>query len=114
MSYYTEKIIEISEEMAYFARRLEQLHDTRDLWVNPKRGGSFIVGGENRKVVHPDDGSIINGLEGVQREAVKLHDAEILIVESRIEGLRYKLVTIAKADVQSAKARQATRNRHDQ
>ena len=103
MSHYTEKIIDISQEMSYLARRLKQLHDGRDLWVNPKRSGSFSVGGVNRKVVQPD-GTITPGLEGVQREAVKLHDAEILSVESQIEGLRYKLTTVAKADVQSAQS----------
>ena len=103
MSYYTEKIIDISQEMAYFARRLEQLHDARDLWVNPKRSGSFSVGHVNRKVVQPS-GTITPALAGVQREALKLYDAEILSVESQIEGLRYKLATIAKADVAITKA----------
>lgn len=92
---YAETIIELTDAIGGLARKLERLHDARDLWVNPKRSGSFSVGGVSRKVVQPD-GTITPGLEGVQREAVRLYDAEILSVKSQIEGLRYKLVLVAK------------------
>ena len=92
---YTETIIKLTDAIDSLARTLKGLEEERDTWVNPLRSASFRMLGTARRVVR-ENGTITPGLEGVQREAVKLYDAEILSVESQIEGLRHKLVLVAK------------------
>ena len=92
---YTETIIKLTDAIDSLARTLKGLEEERDTWVNPARSASFRMLGTARRVVRAD-GTITPGLEGVQREAVRLYDAEILSVKSQIEGLRYKLVLAAK------------------
>ena len=92
---YTETIIKLTDAIDSLARTLKNLEKERDSWVNPERSTSFRMLGKARKVVRAD-GTITPGLEGVQRETVRLYDAEILSVKSQIEGLRYKLVLVAK------------------
>ena len=92
---YTEQIIEIASEMKTVAVRIEALKEERDAWTNRNRGKGFYIGGKQCKVFQ-QDGTVDPRLEGVQREVIKLHDAEIIKAKSLIEGLRYKLVLAAK------------------
>ena len=92
---YTEQIIEITSEIKTLAVRIADLEKERDAWTNRNRGKNFYIGGKSCKVFQ-QDGTVDPRLEGVQREAIRLHDAEIIKAKGLIEGLRYKLVRVAK------------------
>ena len=92
---YTKQIIEITSEIKTVALRIADLEDEREAWTDRKRGKSFYIGGKPCKVFQ-QDGTVDPRIEGVQREAISLHDAEIIKAKGLIEGLRYKLVRAAK------------------
>ena len=97
---YTKQIIEIASEIKTVALRIEALEEEREAWTNRNRGRSFYIGGQSCKVFQ-QDGTVDPRLEGVQREAIRLHDAEIIKAKGLIEGLRYKLVLAAKNGVKA-------------
>ena len=92
---YTAQIIKIASEIKTVAVRLAALEEEREAWTNRNRGKNFYIGRKPYKVFQ-QDGTVDPRLEGVQREVIKLHDAEIIKAKSLIEGLRYKLVLAAK------------------
>lgn len=91
---YANQIEELAWQIGSEARALRELQKERASWLTPG-GKAFYVGNDSHYVVRKD-GSVCPGLEGVQREAVKLHDERIIAANSRIEGLRFKLVNLAK------------------
>lgn len=91
---YAADIEKIAEQIGQEARTLRHLEKDRASWVKPK-GKSFQLGEYNYPVVR-ESGTITPGLEGIQREALKLLDGMILSQKSKIEGLRFKLVQLGK------------------
>ena len=92
---YTEQIIKIASEIRTVAVRIADLEEEREAWTNRNRGKGFYIGGKSCKVFQ-QDGTVDPRIEGVQREAISLYDAEIIKAKGLIEGLRYKLVLAAK------------------
>lgn len=92
---YTAQIIEIASEMKTVAMRIAALGEEREAWTNRNLGKSFYIGGQSHKVFL-QDGTVDPRLEGVQREAIRLHDAAIINAKGLLEGLCYKLVRAAK------------------
>ena len=91
---YAEKIAAIAKEIAAEADHLDRLGKGRSEWVTPQR--EWVAVGADRYYVVGKDGKVTAGLEGMQREALKIHDIQIARSKGRIEGLRFKLVQIAK------------------
>lgn len=91
---YAERIVTIAKEIQAEADRLVSLEKTRSEWVTPER--EWLTIGPSRYYIVGKNGKVTSGLEGVQREMLKIHDAQIAQSKSRIEGLRFKLVQAAK------------------
>lgn len=91
---YAERIAAIAKEIATEADRLAELEKSRSDWVTPQR--EWVAIGAGRHYVVGKDGKVAAGLEGMQREALKIHDSQIALSKGRIEGLRFKLVQAAK------------------
>ena len=91
---YAKQVVELADQIREEARKLESLEKGRNRWTTPK-AETFHVGSTNYWVVR-ENGTVTPGLEAIQREAVKLHDDQIFAAKSRIEGLRFKLVQLAK------------------
>lgn len=91
---YTKQIVEITDQIAREACALESLEEDRAEWVKPD-GRKFSAGAWRFPVVR-QDGTVTPGLDGIHREAVKLLDGLIASQRSKIEGLRFKLVQLAK------------------
>lgn len=91
---YTKQIIEITDQIAQEAHSLNSLEEDRAEWVGPE-GRRLRAGPWNYHVVRKD-GTVTPGLEGVQRETLKLLDGLIFVQKSKIEGLRFKLVQLGK------------------
>lgn len=91
---YAERIATIAKEIAAEADRLAKLEKSRSEWVTPLR--EWVTIGDSRHYIVGKDGKVAAGLEGMQREALKIHDSQIALSKSRIEGLRFKLVQVAK------------------
>jgi len=94
MSYSTQ-IAGVAEEIISVAKHLEGLEKSLADWKRPK-GITFFVSPSHHYVVR-EDGTVTPGLEGVQREAIALHESQIFKAKSRLEGLRWKLVQLGKA-----------------
>ena len=91
---YAEQILEITDQIKAEAEKLRALENGRQGWTKPK-GETFYIGKQNYWVVR-ENGTVMPGLEAIQREAIKLYDDKIFEANSRIEGLRFKLVKLAK------------------
>lgn len=91
---YAKQVVELAEQIREEGRKLESLESGRNRWMKPE-AETFYIGSTSYWVVRKD-GTVTPGLEAIQREAVKLHDAQIIAAKSRIEGLRFKLVQLAK------------------
>ena len=91
---YAKQIIDIASAIGEEAGVLASLEKERSEWVRPERN-CFSVG-RTRYYVVRKDGTVTPGLEGIQREALKLHDDQIFKSRSRLEGLRFKLANLGK------------------
>lgn len=91
---YTKQIVEIAQQIEREARALGSLEEDRAEWTKPD-GRRYSIG-EWRYPVVRKDGTVTPGLEGVQREALAVLDGMISAQRSKIEGLRFKLVQLAK------------------
>ena len=93
---YAEQVVKLASEIAVEAERLAKLEKSRSEWVTPLR--EWVTIGDSRHYVVGKDGKVAAGLEGMQREALKIHDSQIALSKSRIEGIRFRLVQVAKQD----------------
>ena len=91
---YAKQIIDIARAIGEEAGVLASLEKERSEWVMPERN-TFSVG-RTRYYVVRKNGTVTPGLEGIQREALKLHDDQIFKSRSRLEGLRFKLANLGK------------------
>lgn len=91
---YAERIATIAKEIGTEADRLVSLEKSRSEWVAPER--EWLTIGPSKHYIVGKNGKVVSGFEGVQREMLKIHDAQIAHSKSRIEGLRFKLVQAAK------------------
>lgn len=92
MSYYG-KIAAIAEKIQDSAEKLSQLKKHRSDWIKPE-GTTFWVGVHQQ--VTRNDGTTPAHLQGIKREAIKAFDDLILAEESKLEGLRWKLIQLGK------------------
>ena len=91
---YAKQIIDIASAIGEEAGVLASLEKERSEWVRPER--NYFSVGRTRYYVVRKDGTVTPGLEGIQREALKLHDDQIFKSRSRLEGLRFKLANLGK------------------
>lgn len=92
MSYYKD-IANIAERIKSVADELAGIKKHRNDWTRPK-GATFWVG--HHQYVTREDGTTPAHLEGVKREALKAYDDLIFAKQNELEGLRFKLVNLAK------------------
>lgn len=91
---YAKQIIDIASAIGEEAGVLASLEKERSEWIRPER--NCVAVGRTRYYVVRKDGTVTPGLEGIQREALKLHDEQIFKSRSRLEGLRFKLANLGK------------------
>lgn len=91
---YAKQIIDIAKAISEEAAVLASLEKERSEWIMP--GRNWISVGAKRYNVVGNDGTVTPGFEGIQREALKLHDDHIFKSRSRLEGLRFKLANLGK------------------
>lgn len=91
---YAKKISDIASAIGEEAGVLASLEKERSEWVRPER--NWVSVGAKRHYVVQKDGTVTPGFEGIQREALKLHDDQIFKSRSRLEGLRFKLANLGK------------------
>lgn len=75
------------------AEEIEGLKKHRQEWFRPN-GATFWVGYHTHVTLN--DGTTPPHLEGVKREAIKAFDDMIFRRKAQLEGLRFKLVNLAK------------------
>lgn len=92
MSYY-KQVAGLAEQIQSKATELAGLEKHRDDWIRPK-GTTFWLG--HHQTVTREDGTTPAALQGVKREAIKAFDDLILAKKGELEGLRFKLVNLAK------------------
>lgn len=92
MSYY-QQVATIAEKIASVAKELEGLKKHRNEWTRPQ-GATFWVGYHQH--ITRQDGTTPAHLEGVKREALKAFDDLIFAKQNELEGLRFRLVNVAK------------------
>lgn len=92
MSYYQD-IANIAKQIQDTAEQLQGVKKNRNEWIKPK-GATFWVG--HHQYVTREDGTTPAHLEGVKREALKAYDDLIFAKQNELEGLRFKLVNLAK------------------
>ena len=92
MSYYKQVAI-LAGNIQSVANEIEVLKRHRNEWTKPK-GATFWIGYHQH--VTREDGTTPAHLEGVKREAIKAFDDLIFAKQNELEGLRFKLVNVAK------------------
>lgn len=92
MSYY-KNIAIIAEQIKEVADQIGVIEKSRSEWIKP-RGATFWIGYHMH--VTREDGTTPAQLEGIKREAIKAYDELISSKKSELEGLRFKLVNLAK------------------
>lgn len=91
---YIEKVADLAAQIKNQADEILALKKERESWVRPKSKAIHL--GRIQHWVVRDDGTVTPGFEGIQREAIKMHDAAIFDATSRLEGLRYQLAKLGK------------------
>ena len=91
---YAERVVEIAGKIKAKAAYIAELERTRAEWLQPDYK-TFQFGGNTYKVVLPD-GKVNPDFEGIQREALALHDRQLLKANSELEGLRWRLLQLGK------------------
>lgn len=92
MSYYKD-VAALAEQIQKKADEIRSLEKHRDDWIRPKAASFWL--GYNQYVTR-EDGTTPVHLQGIKREAIKAFDDLIFAKKSELEGLRFKLVNIAK------------------
>jgi hypothetical protein len=92
VSYY-KQVADLAEEIQSTAREIANLEKSRNDWIRPK-ATTFWLG--QHTYVTREDGTTPKALQGVKREALKAFDDLIFTKKSELEGLRFKLVNLAK------------------
>jgi hypothetical protein len=92
MSYYKE-MVEVAKQVGLTAQEIESLKRRRREWVEPK-SETFHIG--HHAYITREDGTTPAIFVGIKREAIKVFDDLILAKQSQLEGLRFKLVNLAK------------------
>ena len=92
MSYYKD-VAALAAKIQAEAEQLASLEKHRNDWIKPK-GATFWLG--HHQTVTREDGTTPTALQGVKREAIKAFDDLILAKKGELEGLRFKLVNLAK------------------
>ena len=92
MSYY-KQVSELAKEIQDKAESIAGAEKHRHDWVRPK-GATFWLGYHMN--VTREDGTTPAQLQGIKREVLKAFDDIILTRKSELEGLRFKLVNLAK------------------
>ena len=92
MSYYKD-VAARAEQIQRKADEIQGLEKHRNEWIKPK-GTTFWLG-YNQHVTR-EDGTTPVHLQGLKREAIKAFDELIFTKKSELEGLRFRLVNIAK------------------
>lgn len=92
MSYY-KNITIIAGQINGVANEIGAIEKSRNEWIKP-RGATFWMGYHMH--VTQEDGTTPAQLEGIKREAIKAHDELLFLKKSELEGLRFKLVNLAK------------------
>lgn len=91
---YVERVAEIAAGIKRKAEYIAALETSRAEWLKPDYQ-VFQFGGHSYKVVLPD-GKVSPPFAGIQREALALHDRQLLKAKSELEGLRWKLLQLGK------------------
>lgn len=91
---YAERVAEIASKIKAKAEYISSLEKTRAEWLQPDYK-MFEFGGQRYKVVLPD-GKVNPAFAGIQREALALHDRQLLRANSELEGLRWRLLQLGK------------------
>ena len=92
MNYY-KNVVALAEQIKEKAEQIAILENHRNDWIKPK-GTTFWLG--HHRHVTAENGTTPAALQGIKREAIKAFDDLILSKKSEIEGLRFKLVNLAK------------------
>lgn len=92
MSYHKD-IAALAEEIQKKAEAIVSLEKHRNDWTRPK-ATTFWLG--HHQHVTREDGTTPASLQGVKREAIKAFDDLIFAKKGELEGLRFKLVNLAK------------------
>ncbi len=92
MSYH-DKIAETAKLIQGVAEEISSLERKRKEWIIPK-AATFYLG--QHLYVTREDGTTPACLEGIKREAIKAFDDLIFSKKGQLEGLRFKLINIAK------------------
>jgi hypothetical protein len=93
MSYY-KQVADLARQIQDKAEAITSLEKYRNDWIKPK-GTTFWLG--HQQHVTDEDGTTPTALQGIKREAIEAFDDLILTKKGELEGLRFKLVNIAKA-----------------
>lgn len=92
MSYYQDIAI-VAKQIGEMAKEIEAIEKARREWIRPE-GATFWIG--YHTYVTRKDGTTPTSLEGIKREALKTYDTLIFAKQAELEGLRFKLVNLAK------------------
>jgi hypothetical protein len=93
MSYY-KQVADLARQIQDKAEAITSLEKHRNDWIKPK-GATFWLG--HHQHVTDEDGTTPTALQDIKRETIKAFDDLILTKKGELEGLRFKLVNIAKA-----------------
>ena len=91
---YAHRVAEIASKIKAKAEYIANLEQTRAEWLRPDYK-VFQFGGHSYKVVLPD-GKVNPPFAGIQREALAIHDGQLLKANSELEGMRWKLLQLGK------------------
>lgn len=92
MSYY-KTVAALAEQIQTKANEISGLEKHRNDWIRPK-GTTFWL--DFHQTVTREDGTTPAHLQGIKREAIKAFDDLIAAKKGELEGLRFKLVNVAK------------------
>jgi hypothetical protein len=93
MTYY-QNISSIAEKIQSAAKEIISLEKGRERWKRPET--EYISLGGSNTYVTSKDGTTPPHLEGIKRETLKAFDQAIFAKQGELEGLRFKLVNLAK------------------
>lgn len=93
MTYY-QNISSIADKIQSAAKEIISLKKGRARWTQPEH--EYICLGGSNTYVTSKDGTTPPHLEGIKRETLKAFDEAIFAKQGQLEGLRFKLVNLAK------------------
>lgn len=90
---YAAKVVEITGLILEKAKAIRVMEQARYDWTRPE-GVSIHIGQHHYAI--RKDGTVNPTLEGVQREVLAVIDSRLQKLNSELEGLRFKLVTLGR------------------